>query len=356
MSLRPLALLALLSPLTACAQDAPSPEPLAQVAPEVPAWYAPPTTAKVWAQELHSPDGWTGTPTFSRDLRTVYYVRWDDPDYNDLSSIQELFSARWDDAAGVWTSPERVEMTAGWRVDWPHVSPDGARLFLSTNRPHAGHSSDTFRGRPVSDFDLWTVDLRPDGSLDSTTFQPLRGPDLNRQKTREVATIGYTHNETGPSTDLDGRLYFWTERLDDGGGRRDVYLAEPDGAGSYLEPVLLPFNTQRRESGVAADPRGQWLIVASEGLRGAGRSDLFLVVREGDGWSQPVNLGPAVNTEHDESSPDVTADGRTLFFTTDRPVEGVPIVDAGEGAGPASTMHWVDLTSLPAFQRATSPE
>ena len=150
----------------------------------------------------------------------------------------------------------------------------------------------------------------------------------------------------------DGVLYFWTERLDDGGGWRDVYTARPDGRGGYLAPTLLPFNTARRESGVAVDPDGRWLVVASEGTGGAGRSDLFVVPRDGDGWATPVNLGPAVNTEHGETSPELSPDGRALFFTSDRPGEGVPIVDAGEGAAPASTVYWVDLAAVPAFRAA----
>ena len=321
-----------------------------------PAWYRPPPTSERWAPELHSPDGWTYTPTFTADLRTAYFVLWPAPDYADSASIQELYTTRWSDASGAWSAPERVAATAGWRVDWPHVSPDG-RLFVSTTKPHAGHYRDA-DGRPLSwrtaDFDLWAGRLGAGGALDGAMFRPLGGPDLNRQKTPETARIGYVHNETAPRTDRDGRLYFWTERLDDGGGRRDVYLAEPDGAGGWRAPALLPFNTVRRESGVAVDPDGRWVVFASEGRGGAGRSDLFVVARDGDRWGEPVNLGPEVNTVHREDSPEVSPDGRTLFFSTNRPGPGIPTVDAGEGAGPAASVFWVDLAAVPAFARATA--
>jgi hypothetical protein len=321
-----------------------------------PAWYRPPATAEQWAPELHSADGWTYTPTFTPDLRTAYYVLWHAPDYSRPdSSIQELYAARWSDADGAWSEPERVAATAGWRTDWPHVSPDGRRLFLSYIKPHPGHYGYA-DGRSLpprtGDFDLWAADLDASGTLDAASFVPLDAPDLNRQKTPENARVRYVHNETSPRTDLDGRLYFWTERLDDGGGRRDVYAAEPDGAGSWRAPVLLPFNTAERESGVAVDPGGRWLIFASEGRGGLGRSDLFVVVRQPGGWGEPVNLGPAVNTRHREDSPEVSPDGRALFFSTDRPGPGVPTVDAGEGVGPAATVHWVNLHAVPAFRRA----
>ena len=320
-----------------------------------PAWYRPPPTAERWAPELHSADGWTYTPTFTPDLLTAYYVLWHAPDYSRPAiSIQELYVTRW--LGSAWSAPERVAATAGSRTDWPHVSPDGRRLFLSHTRPHPGHYGYA-DGRSLpprtADFDLWSADLDTDGTLTSATLAPLDSPDLNRQKTPENARVRYVHNETAPRTDRAGRLYFWTERLDDGGGRRDVYLAEPDGAGAWQAPTLLPFNTPARESGVAADPDGRWIVIASEGRGGLGGSDLFLVVRDGDGWGEPVNLGPEVNTRHREDSPEVSPDGRALFFSTNRPGPGIPTVDAGEGAGPAATVHWVDLDAVPAFRRAT---
>ena len=327
---------------------------------QAPAWYRPPATAERWAPELHSADGQTYTPSFTPDLRTAYFVLWPAPNYDDPVSIQELHLARWSDADGAWSSPERVAAMAGWRVDWPHVSPDGRRLFLSSIKPHAGHYGST-DGRSLpprtADFDLWAADLDAGGALDGATLAPLRSPDLNRQKTPENARIRYVHNETAPRTDRAGRLYFWTERLDDGGGRRDVYLAEPDapgpdGAPRWREPQLLPFNTTARESGVAVDPDGQWVVFASEGRGGRGQSDLFVVARTDDGWGEPVNLGPEVNTRYREDSPEVTPDGRALFFSTDRPGPDVPVVDTGETVGPAASVYWVDLDAVPAFARA----
>lgn len=345
---------------SACAQE---PEPAAlpaassvAAAPEAlaPSWYRPPATAGRFAPELLSPDGWTYTPTFTPDLRTAYYVRWDAPDLEDPTSIQKLFEARWDEARGRWGTPRAVAATGGWRVDWPHVTPDGTRLLLSTNKPHDGHYQYP-DGRPSDDFDLWGADRLddgPDGEPRWSAFRPLVGQDLNRQKTPENARIRYVHNETSPRTDRDGRLYFWTERLDDGGGRRDVYTAEPDGEGGYLAPTLLPFNTPARESGVAVGPSGDWVVFASEGRGGEGGSDLFLVVRQGEGWGRPVNLGASVNSAADEGSPEVTPDGRTLFFTVDRPVLGVAVVDAGEAAGPPAAPYWVDLSGLEVFREA----
>src|SRR5688572_14691507 len=36
-------------------------------------------------------------------------------------------------------------------------------------------------------------------------------------------------------------------------------------------------------------------------------------------WSEPVNLGPAVNTPFNEGAPTVSKDGRSLYFASNRP-------------------------------------
>jgi hypothetical protein len=51
--------------------------------------------------------------------------------------------------------------------------------------------------------------------------------------------------------------------------------------------------------------------------------DLWISRREGtavgDPWSEPVNLGPVVNTERFEGGPRPSSDGRTLYFFSGPP-------------------------------------
>src|SRR5258708_3926769 len=36
-------------------------------------------------------------------------------------------------------------------------------------------------------------------------------------------------------------------------------------------------------------------------------------------WSEPVNLGPAINTSFDENESSISTDGLSLYFTSNRP-------------------------------------
>ena len=47
---------------------------------------------------------------------------------------------------------------------------------------------------------------------------------------------------------------------------------------------------------------------------GFGREDIYCSQRERTGWSEPINLGPAINTPGYEGFPSISPDGRHLYF------------------------------------------
>lgn len=71
------------------------------------------------------------------------------------------------------------------------------------------------------------------------------------------------------------------------------------------------------ESQPALSPDGSALYFASSRLDGLGGTDIYVMRRTADGsWSEPENLGPAVNTPCDELSPFVSSDGSWLYFSS----------------------------------------
>jgi outer membrane protein OmpA-like peptidoglycan-associated protein len=48
-----------------------------------------------------------------------------------------------------------------------------------------------------------------------------------------------------------------------------------------------------------------------------GNSDIYVSVKTDSGWSNPINLGPAINTPYTERSPFLHPDGKTLYFSSD---------------------------------------
>jgi len=91
--------------------------------------------------------------------------------------------------------------------------------------------------------------------------------------------------------------------------------------GKWTEPRIAPFCGKYNEMEPAISPDGQkFYFFSFRPLDGEGDpkedSDIWVMDRVGDGWGEPYNLGPPVNTERSEFFPSVTADG-TLYFTRD---------------------------------------
>ncbi|MGE5420654.1 MAG: OmpA family protein [Chloroflexota bacterium] len=66
----------------------------------------------------------------------------------------------------------------------------------------------------------------------------------------------------------------------------------------------------------AISPDGSVLYFVSDIAGGYGKKDIWMVRKSGNGWSEPLNLGPDINTPGDELFPYVRDDG-TLYFSSD---------------------------------------
>ena len=65
-------------------------------------------------------------------------------------------------------------------------------------------------------------------------------------------------------------------------------------------------------------PDGKRLYFASDKPDGYGGSDLYYSEWKNDHWNDPVNLGPVINTEGNESYPFITSSGELLFSSDGR--------------------------------------
>ena len=96
-----------------------------------------------------------------------------------------------------------------------------------------------------------------------------------------------------------------------------LYQAKWSEDGSWSEIQALPFNDEDftlSHPAISAD--GKTLYFASDRPGGQGKSDIYKVSKQDDKWGQPKNLGAPVNTEGSELFPYVAADG-SLYFASD---------------------------------------
>ena len=90
--------------------------------------------------------------------------------------------------------------------------------------------------------------------------------------------------------------------------------------GEWTSPqAVATVNTRFGEMAPFLHPDGRTLFFASEGHNGMGGYDIFVCRRLLNGtWSEPVNLGTPVNTEKNEISFVVSADGKKCYVSSDR--------------------------------------
>lgn len=63
------------------------------------------------------------------------------------------------------------------------------------------------------------------------------------------------------------------------------------------------------------DPDERFMIFSSIRPGGFGSGNLYITYNEDRSWSEPVNLGPPVNTDDYEYTPMLSADGEVLYFS-----------------------------------------
>jgi hypothetical protein len=236
---------------------------------------------------------------------------------------------------GRWTDPEVLPFSGRYADADPAFSPDGSQLFFVSQRPRDGDG-------PPKDWDIWVVDRTEEGWGRPTA---LGWP------------ISTDQHEIHPSLTQDGTMYFSSNRSGGMGGF-DIYRARPS-EGSYEEPVNLgeAVNTTRGEGDLYIAPDESYLVFSGSRPGGYGRNDLWVSFKEAAGeWGEVRNLGSAVNSPGIEYTPQVTPDGRFLFFTSYRGdvVDGQFVVETyeelralysrpGNGLG---DIYWVDATVI----------
>lgn len=101
----------------------------------------------------------------------------------------------------------------------------------------------------------------------------------------------------------------------------DLVIATRLADGRWTAPVSVSgnINSAGNEGTCTISADGRTLIFTScGGRRGYGNCDLFQSRKTGSAWSIPQNLGPGINSAAWESQPSLSADGRVLFFVSDR--------------------------------------
>lgn len=133
-------------------------------------------------------------------------------------------------------------------------------------------------------------------------------------------SINSSSAETDPSISTDGNTLYFASDRSGGQGGFDIWVTTKVG-GSWQSPTNLGavVNSYYSEFGPSISSDGKTLYFASDRPGGLGDNDLWMTTKIEGVWQLPVNVDPPVNTPYLEHTPSISADGDSLYFTSNRP-------------------------------------
>lgn len=161
-----------------------------------------------------------------------------------------------------------------------------------------------------------------DGYYPSDIYYYLLNKEISRAK-----NVGKMLNSIGDDQVVglsnDGKnLFVYFDIIDHYG---DIYIAE-NRKGNFSRNFKLDntINSKDLETSASISADGNTLFFTSDRSGGIGGLDLYMSRKLPDGnWGIPQNLGSDINTKYDEDFPQLSNDGNTLYFSsTGRPGMG----------------------------------
>ncbi|PKQ65589.1 hypothetical protein BZG02_00870 [Labilibaculum filiforme] len=136
-----------------------------------------------------------------------------------------------------------------------------------------------------------------------------------------IVKLNTIDHDASISISADGQeLYiykagFVNSRESEGG---DIYTSHLNGT-EWSEPEKLApvINSPSKESHISISADSRTIFFSSNRPGGYGGMDIYTVTKLPNGkWGRAKNLGPAINTEYDDDSPFIHPDGKTLYFSS----------------------------------------
>jgi OOP family OmpA-OmpF porin len=116
----------------------------------------------------------------------------------------------------------------------------------------------------------------------------------------------------------DGKTLYFDSNRPGGSGGEDIWYSTLDASGNWSAPVALyGLNSSSHEGLLAISPDEKVAIVFGNYNGSFGGGDLFYSVKTTDGWTPPCNIGGTINTKKWESLACIGSDGKTLLYSTD---------------------------------------
>ncbi|MBL7863982.1 MAG: PD40 domain-containing protein [Cyclobacteriaceae bacterium] len=228
----------------------------------------------------------------------IYFSRADHPD-NSFGTIdfEDIWYADHDTATGTWLDPVRMS---------GHLNNAGPNFIHSVSQ-----TGDTII--------LGNEYLKNGKMRDGLSYSVNVNGQWSLPKTIKVQNHYNMDDQANAYVSLKNGIIIMAISRVESVGDRDLYVSFWDGE-KATEPINMgtTVNTEMEESSPYLAADNKTLYFASKGHNGFGGLDIFVTRRLDDtwtNWSEPENLGPAVNGAMDEEFFNITHCGKRAVFS-----------------------------------------
>src|SRR5690349_6865103 len=182
----------------------------------------------------------------------------------------------------------------------PVLSPDGKQLYLTITSNQQNPAGLRDHG------DIWISTMTSDG-----WGKPVHGGTLINNSLHNIIA-GFS---------ADGkRMYLMNHySVDDNPVTTQGLAVSTMTADGWSRPQNIPIphfkNRSAYQAGYISDD-AQVLVFSADSYETKGAEDIYVSLSIGGKWSEPINLGSVINTEHQDVCPALSADKSRLYFAS----------------------------------------
>ena len=135
------------------------------------------------------------------------------------------------------------------------------------------------------------------------------GTTVNTEKYEGAGSLDFINNE----------MYFVSNTNNKKGEQCDVFNSLLKRGNFTNTLVVNECNSKFDENFVYLHPGGDFFVFASNNEKSMGGYDLFISIKDGKKWTEPVNMGIPFNSAENETNFTLSPDAKYAYITSDRP-------------------------------------
>ena len=242
---------------------------------------------------------------FSPDGREIYFTKFiSEPEVQGTIYFMRQEGNR-------WTVPRKAFFSGVYNDDSAVFTPDGKRLYFSSNRPYRDYIEST-------NMNIWFIEKTETGWSEPVFEENVNNPEASEWRLA-FSKDGTMYLTSGSSCHGIGMYSF------------DIYVSHFDN-GSYTKPQRLnqAFNTNKSETCLIVEPDQGYMIFYRYDSYNPDELGLYLSCSDKSGkWTEGKNMGEMFNSgmESVTQAASLSPDGKYLFFLK-RMEESIYWVDA----------------------------